>query len=501
MKNVNQTQHGWFYWLVMGICLTLLSAGLVFLALLALKMRLSGDDYCFNAVLSQKGFWRMQTYSYFNVSMVSGNRFSQTLFSGLAGLSPTWGNGLLVVSCLVVWVTGLAYLIRWGTKQLRIKLTLFKAFLLAEGFVCLVLWSTQKLDQSVLWRSAMTAYFMPMVAFTWVLLFIIWAAESKSGKWWKLIGIFLAAVIGAGFSETGAAVQGGFLGLAMIGVIIQLIRKDSGAKKFLFPVLVSILGVLAAVGLLYFSPVTEMRRTGLPDPITLRELIYLLGWNLKVYLWQALMRRTLTVIIPVVFGLGLGLIWLLSQRNQEEIKPLRLTWKQALLFFVLLAIASVVLILCVMLPSTYVQADYPPERTLILAQAVLTSACITGGVFFVLFVDSLLKIDQVKTGWIKGILHVVSLVLALCVLVSPILLVHTNADKLPFYTRWASLWDERHEQLLAAGQENAEEIHVIQLDHVIDDVGELSPDPAYWYNNCAEMYYGIDEIYADQPGW
>ena len=501
MKKMNQKRHGWVYWLVMGVCLTVLSAGLIFVALLALKMRLSGDDYCFNAVLSQKGFWGMQVYSYFNVSMVSGNRFSQTFFSGLAGLSPTWGNGLLVILCLAAWVLGSAGLIRWGTKCLKIDLTFLEAFLMAEGCSNLVLWSTQKFDQSVLWRSSMTAYFMPLVAFTWVLLFIVWTVERKRGKGWKLIGVFLAAIISAGFSETGAAVQGGFLGLAMIGIIIQIIRKDREVKRFLLPVLVATLGVLAAIALLYFSPVTEMRRVGLPDPITLKELISLLGWNLKVYLWQALMRRTLTVIIPACVGLGLGLIYLLNRRKVDGEGKVRLTWKKILLTLFLVAAASVFLILCVILPSTYIQANYPPQRTLILSQAVLTAACIAGGIMISLLADSLFKIERVKSGWGKGVLSGLSLILLLSVLVGPILLIDAHADKLPFYTRWANLWDERHEELLIAGQENQEEIHVIQLDHVIDDVGELSPDPSYWYNNCAEMVYGINAIYADQPGW
>jgi hypothetical protein len=44
-------------------------------------------------------------------------------------------------------------------------------------------------------------------------------------------------------------------------------------------------------------------------------------------------------------------------------------------------------------------------------------------------------------------------------------------------------------------------LEVMQLDHVIPDVGELNPDPGYWYNQCAAGYYGIDSISANQPGW
>jgi hypothetical protein len=80
-------------------------------------------------------------------------------------------------------------------------------------------------------------------------------------------------------------------------------------------------------------------------------------------------------------------------------------------------------------------------------------------------------------------------------------LISKGIENLPLFTRWSRLWDERHARLVAAGQNNIETIHVMALDHVIEDVGELSPDQDYWYNNCAEMVYGVDEIIADQPGW
>jgi hypothetical protein len=35
----------------------------------------------------------------------------------------------------------------------------------------------------------------------------------------------------------------------------------------------------------------------------------------------------------------------------------------------------------------------------------------------------------------------------------------------------------------------------------LPDIGELDPDPGYWYNQCAAGYYGVDTISANQPGW
>lgn len=501
MVNMMSSKRGRIYYLFLSVLIISLSTALFYIGLLATKMRLSGDDYCFNAILSQEGFWGMQPRSYIEVSMVSGNRFSQTFFSGLAGLSPTWGNALLVISCLIAWVAGMMWLVRWLSTKLQFRLTRVEALIIAESFACLVLWSTERLDQSVLWRSAMTAYFLPIAGFTWLLLFVIWTAQSESQKWWKLVIIYLTALISAGFSETAAAVGGGFLGLVLTAVLSMRVRKNKHAKRFLFPLLISIFGVMTAVALLYFSPVTAMRRSTLPEPITAKELLSLLALNIKTYLWLAVMRRTLTLVLPFGFGLGLGLLYVLGQRNMDRQKMMKPTWKNLILWIVLLSFASIFLIACVMLPATYVQVSYPPERALILAQVVLTTVCIVGGVLILLGFGDIFNLDRIKNAGLYSLLKAVSLMMILSVTISSVLLLQKHASKLEFYDRWSRFWDERHEELMDAGRKNKNEIHVIELDHVISDVGELSPDPDYWYNNCAEMYYGIDKIYADQPGW
>jgi len=489
------------YSVMLGVLIVALSSALVFLTVLASKMRLSGDDYCYDAILSEEGFWGMQIRSFLEISTYNGNRFSQTLFSGLAGMLPIWGNGLLVISSLIAWIVGLTKLIRWVTKHLHIRLTVFESFMVAEGYACLLFWSTQKLDQSVLWRTAMIAYFLPIVAFTWLLLLIVWTVKDEALKWWKYGVIYISAFITAGFSETGAAVQGGFLGVAMVIIINYLIKDKKCIQKFFFPILFSILGVLTAVALMYFSPVTAIRRSTLPKPISGKELFILLMLNIKVYVWQAMMRRTFMVVLPIIFGLGLGLTYILNRQVKNSQVKKGLFWNQGILLLFLLSLVSIFLIACVMLPSTYVQVDYPPERALILSQSILNLVCIIGGIFIIWFIDLLSDLNRVKSLWLKQVLRGAGLIMIFCVLVSSILLIDQNLHKLQFYTKWSRFWDVRHEELLAAAQKNVKEIHVIQLDHVIDDVGELSPNPDYWYNNCAEMYYGISKIYADQPGW
>jgi len=97
MEKGSRVIDRWLVWVI----LVFQSAGLFFVGLLATKMRLSGDDYCLDSVLVREGLWGMVIRSYMEVSMYNGNRYSQIFFSGLAGLSPRWGNGFFVIGSLV----------------------------------------------------------------------------------------------------------------------------------------------------------------------------------------------------------------------------------------------------------------------------------------------------------------------------------------------------------------------------------------------------------------
>lgn len=500
MTSIVEHRHRGFYPFLCWVLLLSLTAGIVFIGLLSTKMRLSGDDYCLDAILHQEGLWGMVIRSYIEISTYNGNRYSQIFFSGLAGLSPLHGNGGLVVSSLIVWVIGLTCLVRWVVRRLHLVLSTVEIFILAEAYACLVLWSTIKLDQSVLWRSAMTAYFMPMVAFTWLLMFIIWVGESKRLIGLKSAMIFLFAILGAGFSETGAAFQGGILSLVML-VILIFGKKNPAIRMYFLPVLMAILGLLTGIALMYYSPVTGMRRSSLPETIHLRALGQLLFQNIKIYLWHTFVRRTPVILVPFIFGMGLCLNFFIFRPLKNHHPWGRFTWQHWVLGIVFVSISAIFLILCVMLPATYIQGSYPPERALILAQSVLTLASLVGGTLLVLLSNSIVNISGANHAGVRTTLQVVSFVLIFSVIVSPMLLIYENIEKVQFYNRWSQLWELRHEELLEAGRKNQDEVHILQLDHIVSDVGELSPDPDYWYNNCAEMYYEIESIYADLPGW
>jgi len=65
--------------------------------------------------------------------------------------------------------------------------------------------------------------------------------------------------------------------------------------------------------------------------------------------------------------------------------------------------------------------------------------------------------------------------------------------------RWAAQWDKRDREIVAARDNGQIKVEVVELDHPIPWVGELQPDPRFWYNQCAATYYDLAEIRAVFP--
>ena len=92
------------------------------------------------------------------------------------------------------------------------------------------------------------------------------------------------------------------------------------------------------------------------------------------------------------------------------------------------------------------------------------------------------------------------LALAGC-LASPLWTARVYWGELSRYQRWAQFWDRRDSVLRQSSRQGELDVHVMEIDHIIPRVGELSPQPDAWYNQCASIYYRLHTISADLPGW
>ena len=484
------------YWIFFGMIFLAAVAGIFSQLFVASQMRLTGDDYCYNAVLSSEGFWKMQRTSYMEVSMYNGNRYALTLFSGLFGLFPGWGAPLLIITSILLWLWGGTGLTLELARRIDWQMKKREAFLLSAILMNFLLVSAPDLQQSLFWRSGMLPYFLPLVGVVW-LGWLVFVLQRQSRPRWFGIGlVWLLALLFSGFSESGTALLIGLWGIGFLIALILTIRGRKAAYSWLWLTGAGLLGSLIGLALLYYSPSTALRRVNLPDPLSIPALINLLLWNLKVFFWQALMRRTLYLVVPVLFGLGLG-IWLPQWPKAQN----KLRWGRLIGAGAGIILTASVLIALIFLPGTYIFADYPPPRALILAQFVMLLAEILGGIWLSRLVKALLAVIIKGEAARRVSFAILGAMLIATFLFAPFLLVKATLPEIPRLLHWSALWQDRHEQLIQAGAANADEVHVVELDSIVNDIAELSPDPDYWYNNCAEMYYGIDAIYADQPGW
>jgi hypothetical protein len=58
----------------------------------------------------------------------------------------------------------------------------------------------------------------------------------------------------------------------------------------------------------------------------------------------------------------------------------------------------------------------------------------------------------------------------------------------------------RDTDIRTASAQGFVDVQVVEIDHIIDRVGDLAPDPGHWYNICAAAYYQVNSIRADLPG-
>jgi hypothetical protein len=470
--------------------------GLAAFAITGSYMRLSGDDYCYGAVFRQLGFWKMQTHSYTIVTPYSGNRFALTLFSGIAHLFPVKINGLLPALTILIWLGGIFLVVIYLQRILGKKTLIVEVLLISAALLFLTLHEAPDIVQSLYWRSAMLPYTAPLAGATLLIAYMLKAYQRDTPGFLSLSGIGLLALINAGFSETGAALQAGFLGLLLIACWLLSRRSDTIQFKPTSQILLAALaGTTLGILLLVLSPTNQPRQIAMQLPPTpdLLTLIRISSFNAYIFCWGTIKSFPLHSAVTVSTGITLSLLYHSAPQARSVLHALRNT----IIKGALTGLITFLLVACCVAPSAYAQSSYPVARALITPRYVLITA---------LFICGWVSGSLLRTIWFdehvsrRKILAISALCLTLLGLY-PLYTGLTMTNKLQKYQRWAAFWDIRNKEIDHARQLGQFEIDVMQLDHIIPGVAELSADPQFWYNNCAEDYYDMQSISAGLPGW
>jgi hypothetical protein len=456
-------------------------------------MRLSGDDYCYMAILRQLGFWKTQWNSYFQVMPYSGNRYSLTLFAGLIGLFGPKANSVAPGLVLVIWILSSFWLCQIILPK-QSRFFAFNAFLISAIVIFFSLSMSPSLEQSLYWRSAMLPYFMPIVTNTILIGFILNQGKASQSSTWKKTAIFLLAFIAGGFSETGAAFQMGYLSLWIIIAVLKSRRKATNNRSSYALLSIALFGTFFAILLLAASPTNAARRAqfGLSAPPGIQLLLQMSLKNTYIFIYGSVKWLFLPHFLIFLFFALYSLLFTMTMHPKDILPPRALIISMALL-----PLMTIALILCIFAPSAWAQSSYPVARALIMGRLATVLASVVGGWTTGKIINHvLLRFIPSAT-----VIYPTAILILLALTIFPIKEAERVFSDLPRYERWSTAWDARDHQIRDARDSGIAEIDVMEIDHIIPDVAELQPDPDFWYNNCAEWYYDIRSISASQNGW
>ena len=471
------------------IALAAFAAPLLTHELIGTTMRYSGDDYCYAGLFRQHGFLETLRSTYTGPAPFNGNRFSLTVFSGLADAIGPLASAALPGLFLLLWIGGLTFLLTQLRPFLAVPLAGPALLLLAEVLAFSALAATPDLIQSLYWRSAMLPYLAPIVVFTFVLGLMM--RHSIRARFSPVAGasIFVLSLFAAGFSETAAALQLTGLGLLVLAALFSRAWLAGHAPAAFPAIATALAGSLTGSAMLALAPTTWPVVRELRPAAELASVLQMAVKNAYLFAYGFVFRHSAAVLAAFLMGIGLSLQTL---RNLPASKPATLV--QLLGSGFAIGVAAAALILASMLPSAYIQSSYPPGRALI--GATFTSIC-----------------GVVAVGWLTGVLgsrvahkHArLSLVgaglLLVLVCAFPLVSARESVRQFPSYLRWARAWDARDLEIRTARELGQNSVEVMLFDKIIPEVAELQPDPDYWYNNCAEWYYDLDRLSANLPGW
>ena len=441
------------------------------------------DDYCYGSTILKLGFFKGVIYPYFHTTEYNGNRYSLTLFAGLAEITlGTKYQSWFAAISILCWLGSLSFLTAGVFKKFTGRYQLWLSLLTAAILLTFVFYLAPNLYHVLYWRNASLTYLAPLVVNTFLLACVFHQSEKAKVRWFHYLGIFCLSFIAAGFSEVTAVWQ-----ITVWGMILLLsnffLRKGSETKRdngIIFVVLAA--AILGAI-LLIISPTNAAALNDstvkIANPATLVTKSLRFGFD---FLHYSLAGKWLPFLIVLLCG------FTLKQFVQSE----RTTVRVWLIQCVLLVICTYLISVACMTPSVQVRTAYPDGRALLpphfaLIVAVFLLGYFTGAAFPI---PVLCKGRTPLIYLTMGVL-VIGLA-AYSVRMAPLIL----SDVSPLRAR-AAAWDQRQALIYQEKAEGKTHLIVPAFDNIAL-ITELHPEEGNWVNQCAAHYYQVDGISAQE---
>jgi hypothetical protein len=469
-----------------------LFCGLVAFAYMGSFMRIIGDDYFYAAVLEQNGFWQGQAHAYMNPMLFHGDRYTLNFFSLFFSLFPPKINAIIPIFVILVVLAVVYFFITALLSRLNLSTTKLLRLALSSVISFFTFWLAPTVNQGLYWRSSMLPSFGPIIG---TLLLAALILRPRRVKWSTALFTFLFALVNAGLSENGAAYQAMMAGIIFIAWIWAKSNKAENTNRLLILSVLVLFAAIAGVVIMWQSPSIAHYHSDMST--TLLSTVRLSAKHAFNHYKEMLLSRFVPFVLLVL--LGFAAFFISRYGGKDKDFPKKQTLLSWVLILILIQVITFLFILSLTVPSAFIRNLYPDPRHFMGSIMVITIAMLASGYVLGAIVNDL--IQHTNQGFARAALTASLILFGTINLVYPIWTIpQITAERLKFQY-WASLWDERHQEILTAAANAEDTIHVIQMDHIIEDVAELGPDSSNpWYNLPASQFYGI-EIIADLPGW
>lgn len=461
----------------------LLAASLGLFAAAGSFARYWADDYCYSAWVRVFGL-PGALLDWYNTS---GNRLSTLAAVALSEAFGPAAIRFMALALLALWACAWWFFLWRSARLLGLRAAPLAWLWLALAQVYFVTLLAPDRLQTIYWRMGALHYSLPLPLLLINLGLLAWAAgrEGRGAGWLAAAGGLLA-FFAAGLSETFAALQSVLFGLGLAALVLwSRLRRRRGAplglaaeRKLVALLAAPLAGSVLMMAVMANAPANAWRQESLPPPDNLLLIApYSLRYALD-FIFYTLRGR----LVPfVVYLLGMAAFGLLALRAAQP-QARNLAWGAAgSLACTYLLIASS------FAPSALAGLAYPAGRAQMPAAFVLLVGIGLAAVLGALLLRRLLP----GLPWRALAL----LALAACSLY-PLRLAPIPRQEQAVLAERAARWDARDAQIRAALAGGLAAVTVRQTD-VVQTLEDLGPDPRYWVNVCAAMYYGAESITAE----
>ena len=466
--------------LVTGIYLLLIGielAGLGGYAYRGLFSRYLQDDYCYGAEVVSLGFFPAQINSYFHQMPYNSERFSLTLFSGLAEISggPRLAPFLAGFS-IAVWAAALYFAFSQWCRYLHAPTSRLTVLACALAVPIFTFSLAPNLYQVLYWRSAMLPYLTPLIINTG--LFGVFFAILRRGKLKAPTAIIfgLIGVVAGGFSETAGLWQFCLWGLILIW--FWLLHRQ---ERFALKVLAIMIGASAlAIVIMLLGPSNSAQMQSFQRP----GFIEMIAKSIKFtqdFIRAALRSQIFAFFVAGCLGLFFGL-----QGTPEKQRSFRV----ALGKWLLLVAGCYGLVFASTVPTMMAMSSPPDDRGLLPAMLTLILTVFASGWLAAGYGSSLAR--KFDRPWAP---QASSAILGLIAVIFMGSLFPGVLEGLSALQHRAEAWDMRQNMILEAKAGGETNVKVPAFDSIAQ-ILELRPQENFWVNVCAAKYYGINGLSA-----